>query len=158
MPRPNYWAAVLWRRTMGTTVLASPASPSADLRIYAHCLAGRRGGVGLAVINLGDVALTVPVGKGSRIWTIEAQSLDSKAVTVNGRHPQLENNGDLSGLAARVVSGTVSIPGKAVAFIAVGAAGNPGELPLKPRLPMRAFAPVQARHGDEPRRPCRFAA
>ncbi len=125
MPRPNYWAAVLWRRTMGTTVLASPASPSADLRIYAHCLAGRRGGVGLAVINLGDVALTVPVGKGSRIWTIEAQSLDSKAVTVNGRHPQLENNGVLSGLAARVVSGTVSIPGKAVAFIAVGAAGNP---------------------------------
>ena len=45
VPRPNYWAALLWRRTMGTTVLASPASPSADLRIYAHCLPARKGGV-----------------------------------------------------------------------------------------------------------------
>ena len=46
-PRPNYWAAVLWKRTMGATVLAAPASPSPELRLYAHCLPARRGGVGL---------------------------------------------------------------------------------------------------------------
>lgn len=123
-PRPNYWAAVLWRRTMGTTVLESPALPSGELRIYAHCLPGRSGGVGLAVINLGDAVQNVPIGTRAKVWTIEAASLDSKAVTVNGRAPNLRNNGELAGLVGQPVSGRVSIPGKAIAFIAVEAAGN----------------------------------
>jgi hypothetical protein len=123
-PRPNYWAAVLWRRTMGTTVLASPALPSGELRIYAHCLPGRRGGVGLAVINLGDAVQTVPIGTRAKIWTIETASLDSKVVTVNGRAPSLRNNGELAGLVGQPMSGRVSIPGKAITFIAVEAAGN----------------------------------
>jgi hypothetical protein len=123
-PRPNYWAAVLWRRTMGTTVLASPVSPSADLRIYAHCLPGKNGGVGLAAINLGVAAEAVPVGSKSQGWVMQAHSLDSKTVSVNGRQPRLENNGTLSGMEGAPVSADVSVPGKSIAFIAVSNANN----------------------------------
>ena len=68
--------------------------------------------------------MNLSVGIGSRIWTIEGTSLDSKAVTVNGRQPQLKNNGELSGLVGRPVPASVPIPGKAITFVAVGAAGN----------------------------------
>src|SRR5207244_10581176 len=34
-PRPNYWAALLWRRLMGTTVLDAGAHHGTH--IYAHC-------------------------------------------------------------------------------------------------------------------------
>ena len=43
-PRPNYWAALLWRRLMGTTVLDAGPSRGA-LHLYAHCLRGHPGGV-----------------------------------------------------------------------------------------------------------------
>jgi hypothetical protein len=45
-PRPNYWAALLWRRLMGSTVLnAGPLQP--EVHLYAHCLRGGPGGVTL---------------------------------------------------------------------------------------------------------------
>jgi hypothetical protein len=124
-PRPNYWAAVLWRRTMGTTVLAPPTSPATVVRIYAHCLQGTPGGVALAAINFGDAAQAIPTGRRSRVWMMRASSLDSGTVEVDGRTPRLEANGTLSGLAGLPVSGSVSVPGKSIAFIAVGDAGNP---------------------------------
>ncbi|MEI6418450.1 MAG: hypothetical protein WCO82_05225, partial [Sphingomonadales bacterium] len=57
-PRPNYWAALLWRRTMGQVVLAPPVSPAPDLRLHAQCLAGGRGGVALMLMNTGTAAQT----------------------------------------------------------------------------------------------------
>ena len=42
-PPPNFWAAVLWRRLMGTTVLQAEESPSTNLHLYAHCLRGVKG-------------------------------------------------------------------------------------------------------------------
>lgn len=123
-PRPNYWAAVLWKRTMGTTVLGAPTSPAADVRIYAHCLPARKGGVGLSVINLGAVAADVPFGANALTWVLQAPALDSKAVTVNGIRPGL-TNGQLSGLEGKAAAGSLSVPGRSLAFIAVSGAGNP---------------------------------
>src|SRR5437763_1113488 len=37
-PRPNYWAALLWKRLMGTTVLKPASTPAEGLRVYAHCM------------------------------------------------------------------------------------------------------------------------
>jgi heparanase len=50
-PRPNYWAALLWRKFMGATVLDAGPTPSPYLYLYAHCLRSVRGGVALLVIN-----------------------------------------------------------------------------------------------------------
>lgn len=124
-PRPNYWAAVLWRRTMGTTVLASPSSPSPDLRLYAHCLPGRRGGVGLAAINLGDSAREVTLGARGRGWVLQGAATDSPTITVSGRIPTLAPSGHLEGLEGEALDGVLAVPAKSIAFAAVPAADNP---------------------------------
>ena len=62
-PRPNFWAAVLWRRLMGTTVLQAEKSPSPNLYLYAHCLRGVTGGVAILAINSdqkADQTLSLP--------------------------------------------------------------------------------------------------
>lgn len=124
-PRPNYWVAVLWRRTMGTTVLASPPSPAEDMRIYAHCLPGTSGGVGLVAVNLGDTPQILKPGQEAQVWLLEAPSLDDKTVTVNGQKPQLQADGSLSGLQGARVSNSVSVPATSIAFMANPSAGNP---------------------------------
>jgi heparanase len=50
-PRPNYWAALLWRTLMGATVLKPGPSPVPSLHLYAHCLRDTPGGVALLAIN-----------------------------------------------------------------------------------------------------------
>jgi hypothetical protein len=124
-PRPNYWAAVLWKRTMGTTVLAPLHSPSPDLRIYAHCLVGGKGGVGLAAVNLATAARPIRIGAPALTWTLTGEPLDTRSVIVNGRTPSLQSNGALAGLAGRSVSNVVSVPGQSIVFVAVRGAANP---------------------------------
>lgn len=123
-PRPNYWAAVLWRRTMGTTVLASPASPSVDVRLFAHCLPDRKGGVGLLAINIGEGAQTISTGAAARAWVLTGEPLDTREVLVNGKAPGLDAKGELTGLEGVSVSGALSVPGKGIAFVSVQNAGN----------------------------------
>jgi heparanase len=124
VPRPNYWAAVLWKRVMGTQVLASPNSPSADVRIYAHCLVGQKGGVGLTVLNTGTTKQSLAVGKNAQSWVMTGQPLDSKQVLVNGKAPTLKDKGELAGLEGAAVKGELSVPAQSIAFVAVKDAGN----------------------------------
>jgi hypothetical protein len=123
-PRPNYWAAVLWKRTMGTTVLASPKSPSADVRIYAHCLAGQKGGVGLTILNIGIAQQSLAVGKSAQSWLMSATPLDGKQVTINGKFPAVTDAGELSGLDGVNVKGDLVLPGQSISFVAVRDTNN----------------------------------
>lgn len=124
-PRPNYWAAVLWKRTMGATVLASPRSPSPALRLYAHCLAGKPGGVAVMALNTGAVAQKIDLGGKGLGWTMTGQPLDTRAVLVNGKAPALSEDLRLTGLESVAVSSRVTVPGHAIAFYAVPGAANP---------------------------------
>ena len=123
-PRPNYWAAVLWRRLMGRTVLASPQSPSPQLRLYAQCLRGRPGGVALLALNTGSdmQMLTVP-GRASA-WTMTGEPLDTRSIRVNGVEPRLDTRGNIVGLSGTAVRGMVHVPATAIAFVAVPGANN----------------------------------
>ena len=74
-PNPDYWLATLWKRTMGTGVLAAAFTPAAapQLRLFAHCAAPGSGtapgkGVTLAFANLSPdtaYALNVTGGGGA---------------------------------------------------------------------------------------------
>lgn len=123
-PRPNYWAAVLWRRTMGTIVLQPPPAPAADVRLYAHCLRGVPGGVALLALNLGADAQVVPIGGSGQAWVMQAQALDDHTITVNNRAPRLEADGGLSGLEGAAMTGGATVPGQAIAFVAAPHARN----------------------------------
>lgn len=118
-PRPNYWAAVLWKRTMGERVLAPPPAPNGDVRLFAHCAAGKPGKVALAVLNIGGQAATVPFGGAGEVWLIEASSQESRTITINGRQPRLEQDGTLSGVDGRRVKKAVNLPAASIAFMVV---------------------------------------
>ncbi|MFO1254114.1 MAG: hypothetical protein U1E37_00330 [Sphingomonadaceae bacterium] len=124
-PRPNYWAAVLWRRTMGTTVLASPKSPSPALRLYAHCLAGKSGGVAVMALNTGEAPQRLGLGGKGQGWTMTGQPVDTREVRINGNTPGVSSSGELTGLEGAAVAGNVTVPGQSVAFYAMPGANNP---------------------------------
>ncbi len=124
-PRPNYWAAVLWRRNMDKVVLASPRSPSPDVRLYAHCLRGSPGGVALLALNTGTVAQRLALGGRASVWTMTGTPIDTRSIKVNGNAPMMTSAGDIAGLDARPVGGRLALPGQSITFAAMPGAGNP---------------------------------
>jgi hypothetical protein len=126
MPKPNYYAALLWRRLMGTTVLDTGASPSADLHLYAHCLRGDAGGVALLAINADRTAAhEVTVPEGSERYTLSAKDLMSPTVDLNGVELKLGANDSLPKMAGKATkAGTVTLAPETITFLAMKRAGN----------------------------------
>ncbi len=123
-PRPNYWAALLWTRLMGTTVLASPKSPAPELRLFAHCLKGESGAVTLLALNTGSSAQTLKVGDKATAWVMTGEPVDTRDVKINGASPMLDDDGEITGLEGVSVKGEFSVPAQSIAFVAVSDASN----------------------------------
>jgi hypothetical protein len=127
-PRPNYWAALLWRRMMGTAVLESGVPVGPGLHVYAHCLRGRPGGVVLLVINTSrtDVqSLAIP-SDGER-FTLSAHELQAKVVQLNRRELRLGVSDDLPDLRPDASTAGASLFAPAtISFVALPRAKNPG--------------------------------
>jgi heparanase len=125
-PRPNYWAALLWRKLMGTTVFAAGDAPAAGLNLYAHSLRDHPSGMALLVINPDRAAsqeLEIPVR--SDRYTLTAQELTSSSVQLNGRNLELGAEDALPSL-----QGEPTPPGKllfapaSITFLALADAKN----------------------------------
>lgn len=125
-PRPNYWAAVFWRRLMGTKVLDAGDSPQPDLYLFAHCLRGKPGGVALLAINADKAnarALTVPQ-KSSR-YTLTSGDLLSTSVKLNGVDLALTSADDLPAFnGAAQTSGSITLAPASITFLAIPSARN----------------------------------
>ena len=125
-PRPNYWAALLWRRLMGSTVLdAGPSNPG--VHVYAHCMAGKPGGVTLVAINTNQTgAEALDLATAADRYTLTARTLDAPRVQLNGRELAVGPGDTLPALPpARVQSGRVELAPASITFLAVPGAGNP---------------------------------
>jgi heparanase len=120
-PRPNYWAALLWRRLVGTTVLDTGRPPEPNLHLYAHSLRGHREGIALIVANTDRTVtgeLIVPTA--SERYTLSAHELLATSVELNGAQLKLDANGELPPLAGHPTpAGQVSIPPASITFLAV---------------------------------------
>ena len=124
-PRPNYWAALLWRRLMGTIVL--DAGVHQGMHLYAHCRRGVRGAVTLLAINTDrTTAATLRLPVTSERYTLSADDLQSAGVKLNGTALELGPNDELPRFAA-VTSppGSVEIGPATITFLTVGDAKNP---------------------------------
>ncbi len=126
-PRPNYWAALLWHRLMGSTVLdAGPSRPG--LHLYAHCLRGHPGGVTLLAINTSrtrpkSIVLPTPAER----YTLAAagRELEDFHVRLNGDELALGANDELPSLeGSRVPPGAMELAPATITFLAVADAGN----------------------------------
>jgi heparanase 1 len=125
MPRPDYWAALLWRRFMGTTVLDAGASPS-GLHLYAQCLRGQPGGVALLAINLDksnpqSIDLSLPAER----FTLTAANLTDGQVMLNGKTLALAADDGLPALnGIPADKGHVEFAPKSITFLAITNAQN----------------------------------
>jgi len=126
-PRPSYWAALLWRRLMGRTVLDAGPSPAPGVHVFAHCLAGKAGGVGLLAVNTDRDAsreVTIPV-RGERYTLASAEGLLSHVVQLNGKLLALAKDGAVPGTQGVPTSkGQVALPAASITFLALADAGN----------------------------------
>jgi hypothetical protein len=126
-PRPSYWAALLWRRLMGTTVLDAGPSPAPGVRVFAHCLAGKAGGVALLAVNTDRSAsrdVAVPT-RGERYTLVSAEGLLSRDVQLNGKALVLGKDAAMPAIqGVPQPPGQVTLPAASLTFLAIADAGN----------------------------------
>jgi heparanase 1 len=124
-PRPSYWAALLWRRLMGRTVLDAGALQP-GLHVYAQCLRDRSGGVALLAINLDrtkPASLDIPIG--AERYSLTADDLQSGVVRLNGRTLALTGSGNPPKLAPIVSGGgAMALAPASITFLAMPKARN----------------------------------
>lgn len=124
-PRPNFWAAVLWRKTMGAVVL-DPAAQLQGLSIHAHCHPAGKGGVTALLLSLSDRPgrLVIPVA--AQVTELTASDLDAHTVSINGVRPVIAHAGPRAWRVIHKRAGTVLRPRPhSVMFIEMRKAGNP---------------------------------
>lgn len=125
-PRPNYWAALLWKRTMGSVVLDPGTPKDQAVRVYAHCMNGRKGGVAILALNTDtahEQTLTLPVD-GER-YTLAAAELTSTKVLLNGVELQAAADGSLPAINGQpVAAGTIRLAPASITFLTLPSARN----------------------------------
>ena len=125
-PRPNYWAAVLWRRLMGTKVLDAGTPADAGLYLYAHCLRNKPGGVALLAINVDKAnAHDLDLPEKSTRYSLTSSDLLSNTVALNGVVLALSPQGDLPALeGVAQPKGRIALAPASITFLAVPGAKN----------------------------------
>jgi heparanase 1 len=125
-PRPNYWAALLWRRLMGVTVLDPQIASTPNLYAYAHCLRNHPGGVALLVINTDEHQIhEITSASEAERYTLTAKQLQDREVQLNGKTLQLNSDGDVPEFVGQPTrSGRISFAPGSITFLATSNASN----------------------------------
>ncbi len=123
-PRPDYWAAWLWRKLMGTTVLDSGVE---NANVYAHCHRSIPGAVTALALNLSqDTPRLLQVNSGGKLYTLTEAERGPRAAALNGVTLTLGEDNRLPELVGRDFSGgEIALPPASVSFIAFTGASNP---------------------------------
>lgn len=126
MPRPNYWAALLWRRLMGATVLDPRISRSPNVYVYSHCLQSHPDGVAVLVVNADQQrAYEAALPVGSQRYTLTAKQLQDTSVELNGRALGLDRSGDVPQLIGEATpAGDLIFAPASITFLAIPNAQN----------------------------------
>ena len=126
-PRPNYWAALLWHRLMGTTVLDANVVFAPDLHLYAHCHPGMRGVVSVLAINTSRHASSaLTLSRPAERYTLHATRLQGATVQLNGKTLALRADDELPRLEPRAASaGAIRLAPTTITFLVFPAAANP---------------------------------
>ena len=126
-PRPNYWGALLWRQTMGTTVLDPGLPVQSGLHVYAHCQSGKPGGVTLLVINADrNAPHALVLQTASMLYVLDAADLLDTRVRVNGNPLALGADDTLPTIpGAPTPAGPVAFAQATITFAVIPEAGNP---------------------------------
>lgn len=125
-PRPNYWAALLWRKLMGTTVLDPHMPQTENVYGFAQCLQGYSGGVALLIVNADQKrTFRATLSSESERYTLSAEKPEAKTVRLNETMLALGSHDDLPQLKGqRTRAGVASVAPASIAFFAIPGAAN----------------------------------
>jgi hypothetical protein len=125
-PRPNYWAALVWRRLMGTTVLDSGVPIREGQHVYAQCTRDKPGAVTLLIINNSrEVTTALSITGAGQRYTLSADKPDSKDVKLNGNVLALGPHDALPALTpVATKSGVQHFAPATITFLVVSGANN----------------------------------
>ena len=110
---------------MGTTVLESGVPIQQGLHVYAHCQRGAPGGVTLLLINTDRIiSRSMTLASASQRYTLDATSLPSTIVQLNGTTLALDDRGELPPIEGSPTAvGTLTFAPATITFLTI-AAGN----------------------------------
>jgi heparanase len=125
-PRPNYWAALLWRKLMGTTTLKPDVSLTPSLHLYAQCLRNVPGGVALLAINTDrNASQKLEVSANSERYTLTAPKLEDSRVDLNGKELKLGSGDSIPSITGVPThSGQITLAPASITFLALTEANN----------------------------------
>ena len=119
VPRPSYFAVLLWKKLMGNTVYDSGDAIRPGAHVYAHSRADGKEGAAYLVINTTwDETTTVELPKSAEVYVLTGNgSMRSRTMLLNGRELVLGENDTLPTLSGETVSGSLELAPGACAFI-----------------------------------------
>ena len=124
-PKPDYWATLLWKRSMGRTVLQPGVAAQAGVHVYAHCAPQGRGAVTVLVLNTRASALTLQLPVAAQQATLTADRLTSRKTAMNGIRLQAAGDGTVRlPKSRRVAAGALTLPADSATFLTLEGAGN----------------------------------
>lgn len=125
-PRPNYWAAWLWRNLMGSTVLY-PGVETENSNVYAHCHRTLQGAVTVLAINIQqDTPKTLNIDSAGKIYTLTQAREGPQAAALNGKTLALGVGDTFPALEGEPVSaGEVTLEPASISFIEIPRSNNP---------------------------------
>ena len=120
VPRPSYFAVLLWKKLMGDTVYASGEPIREGAHVFAHSRKdGKDGVVYLVINNSWTEPTTVELPKAAEVYALTGNgSMRSRTMSLNGKELVLGENDELPALEGVKVSGTVEVaPGSCAFFV-----------------------------------------
>jgi hypothetical protein len=117
LPKPNYWAALLWAKLMGTEVYdAGKGEPGVYL--FAHNTKGNKDGRTVLIINTNKKTATVNLPANAEQYTLTSKELQGTTVELNGQELKLTTNDELPVInGKKIKSGNVELPPTSISFI-----------------------------------------
>jgi heparanase 1 len=123
LPKPNYWAAFLWAKLMGTEVYEA-GNGASGVYLFAHNWKGKEGGLALLVINTNKQSTSVNLPADAEQYTLTSTGRESKTVQLNGQELKLDGNDELPVFKGNSIkAGPVTVPATSISFFTIGDAG-----------------------------------
>ncbi len=118
-PRPNYWAALLWSKLMGTKVYDA-GTLKEGIDIFAHNLKGSKKGMVVLIVNtLGsESSIVIPSSAEQYLLTADGEELQTKKVKLNGEVLKLISDETLPAIKGeKIKAGEIQVPPHSILFL-----------------------------------------
>lgn len=119
LPRPNYFAVLLWNRLMGKTCYATGVANEEGAHVYCHSRKdGKKGCVYLIINNSRTETTTVELPGAAQVYALTGKNgIRSRTMCLNGKELVLGENDELPALTGEEVSGKLEIAPGGCTFI-----------------------------------------